>query len=55
VKSALDTDLSRVFLNLLLNAAQAMDGNGQIEVSIQSAGDRHCAVSVKDTGPWNRI
>jgi signal transduction histidine kinase len=42
--------LSRVFLNRLLNAAQAMDGRGQIEVNVED-GERHCAVSVRDTGP----
>ncbi len=42
--------LSRVFLNLILNAAQAMDGKGEIEVNIQG-GERHCVVSVSDTGP----
>ena len=42
--------LARVFLNLVLNAAQAMDGKGRIEVKVH-AGDRRCDVFVKDAGP----
>jgi two-component system sensor histidine kinase HydH len=42
--------LSRVFLNLLRNAAQAMDGRGRIDIRIR-AHDRQCVVSVTDYGP----
>jgi PAS domain S-box-containing protein len=37
-------------LNLLLNAAQAMDGHGSIIVSVTDAGGR-CTIEVRDTGP----
>jgi len=37
-------------LNLLLNAAQAMDGHGAIAVSLSHSGGQ-CAVDVRDTGP----
>jgi len=37
-------------LNLLLNAAQAMDGHGQITVTIARSGGQ-CTIDVRDTGP----
>jgi PAS domain S-box-containing protein len=37
-------------LNLLLNAAQAIDGNGRITVTVSHQGDQ-CTVEVGDTGP----
>jgi PAS domain S-box-containing protein len=37
-------------LNLMLNAAQAMDGHGRIVVTIARHGDR-CTIEVRDTGP----
>ena len=37
-------------LNLLLNAAQAMDGHGRITVTIKGS-DGHCAICVRDSGP----
>jgi two-component system sensor histidine kinase HydH len=37
-------------LNLLLNAAQAMDGRGRITVSIARRGNQ-CAIEIVDTGP----
>ena len=37
-------------LNLMLNAAQAMDGHGRIVVTIARHGDR-CTVEIRDTGP----
>lgn len=40
----------RVLLNLLLNAAQAMDGAGAIDVACVQDGDR-CEISVRDHGP----
>ena len=42
--------LERVFTNLLLNAAQAMDGQGSLTVRSYREGDR-CRVDVVDTGP----
>ena len=39
-----------VFQNLLLNAAQAMDGHGTIEIQIES-GPQSCEVSIADEGP----
>ena len=39
-----------VFQNLLLNAAQAIDGHGTIEVDVET-GLRSCQVSVSDEGP----
>ena len=39
-----------VFQNLLLNAAQAIDGHGTIEVDVET-GPRSCQVSVSDEGP----
>ncbi len=42
--------LHRVFLNLLLNAAEAMGRRGEVEVRI-AAGDGRCEVTVADRGP----
>ncbi|MEW6777589.1 MAG: PAS domain S-box protein [Bdellovibrionota bacterium] len=42
--------LSAVFLNLLLNAAQAMEGSGSIRVSAETA-DGHCSIRIQDKGP----
>ena len=42
--------MHRVFLNLLLNAAEAMAGSGVIDVEITVAG-RLCEVTVADRGP----
>jgi signal transduction histidine kinase len=44
------TLLRAALLNLLLNAAQAMDGHGRIVLTIARHGDR-CTVEVRDTGP----
>ncbi|HWB84729.1 MAG TPA: HAMP domain-containing sensor histidine kinase [Bryobacteraceae bacterium] len=41
--------LSQVFLNLLVNAAQAIDGEGKIKVRTWLEGD-HVAISISDTG-----
>jgi len=41
--------LQIVFSNLLLNAAQAMEGEGRIEITI-SHGDGRCSVRVRDHG-----
>jgi len=42
--------LRGVFFNLMLNAAQAMDGGGTIRVALETSG-RNCRVSVADSGP----
>ena len=42
--------LHQLFLNLLLNAAQAIDSGGRIRVSIDEVGDAVC-VTVTDSGP----
>jgi signal transduction histidine kinase len=39
-----------VFQNILMNGAQAMDGEGQIEVAI-TAGDGRCRIAIADRGP----
>ena len=39
-----------VLFNLLLNAAQAMNGNGRIEVTVETT-DAWCEIAVHDTGP----
>ncbi|MBN1770937.1 MAG: cache domain-containing protein [Deltaproteobacteria bacterium] len=43
--------LQQVFLNLLLNAAQAMDGAGTLTVATAAREGRLAAISVADTGP----
>ena len=42
--------LQIVFQNILMNAAQAMDGQGQIDVTIAGANGR-CRIAVADRGP----
>ena len=42
--------LKIVFQNLLVNAAQAMQGRGEIRVTLQTL-DGTCRVAVRDTGP----
>jgi len=42
--------LQIVFSNLMLNAAQAMDGTGRITVDLSREGDR-CRIAIRDTGP----
>jgi PAS domain S-box-containing protein len=46
-----DTDMIRAtVLNLLLNAAQAMNGRGRIAITIAQH-DRQCVVEIRDSGP----
>jgi two-component system NtrC family sensor kinase len=45
-----DRELGQAFLNLLLNAADAMEGEGRIEIKATRVGDR-VEVRVADTGP----
>ena len=42
--------LQIVFQNILMNAAQAMDGQGRIDVTIAGA-DGRCRIAVADRGP----
>ena len=44
------SELNQVFLNLLMNAAQAMGDTGQIRVEVRTAGDL-VEVAISDTGP----
>ena len=47
-----DVDQLRiVFTNLVLNAAQAMAGEGQIRLTARRDGDEHVALGVEDSGP----
>ena len=48
--SADPAQLRQVFLNLLLNAVQAVDNHGGVEVSVRQSG-RETRVTVKDAGP----
>ena len=43
--------LAQVFLNLFLNAGDAMEGKGSVRVSARSAPDGTVAVEVADSGP----
>lgn len=46
------TQLKQVFLNIILNAAQAMNGNGQLFIiTEQNAINQHIIIKVRDTGP----
>ncbi len=42
--------VNQVFINLITNAAQAMDGQGQLEIATRASGDGWVQVSVQDTG-----
>jgi PAS domain S-box-containing protein len=42
--------LREVFINLLLNAAQALDGSGKISLAVHET-DGRCAITVADDGP----
>jgi PAS domain S-box-containing protein len=51
---AIDGDpdqLRLVFMNLLMNAGQAMGGAGRIEVAIEPKGPARCTITVADRGP----
>ena len=48
--SADDELLRATILNLLLNAAQAMDGRGRIAITLDRRGDQW-AIAIQDTGP----
>ncbi len=45
------SQLERVFINMIINAAEAMDGNGQLKVKTHfTPGDRYVVVEFEDTG-----
>lgn len=43
-------NLEQIFLNLFINAVQAMTGGGTIQVQVQPHGTDHLRVDVRDTG-----
>jgi PAS domain S-box-containing protein len=49
---AIDVDQMRIVLmNLVLNAAQATNGEGRVDITITEPDDGHVAIRVADTGP----
>lgn len=44
------SQINQVFLNLLTNAAQAIEGRGEIVITTKRQGDEHVAISIADTG-----
>ncbi len=44
------SQLNQVFMNLLVNAIQAIDGEGTITITTARAGDDHVRISIRDTG-----
>ncbi len=50
--SANEQQLNHVFMNIILNAAQAMEGKGKLEVSTDFAdGEKFLEVRISDSGP----
>jgi signal transduction histidine kinase len=45
-----DAQLQQVFMNLLLNAVEAMDKNGVLTVSTEIAGGKQLQIRIRDTG-----
>jgi two-component system NtrC family sensor kinase len=45
-----ETQLKQVFLNIILNAAQAMEGNGKLSIATTPE-RKHIKVKIRDTGP----
>ena len=45
------TQFCQVLANLMINASQAMDGEGRITVGVETDGNDHVVVSISDTGP----
>jgi two-component system sensor histidine kinase HydH len=43
--------ISQAVLNLVLNAIEALEGNGTVTVRLAAAGDDHLSLTVEDTGP----
>jgi two-component system NtrC family sensor kinase len=46
----LSSQLNQVFMNLLVNAGQAIEGSGQITVATERLGDSAVRITVSDTG-----
>nr|WP_313951836.1 ATP-binding protein [Accumulibacter sp.] len=46
----LPSQLNQVFMNLLVNAGQAIEGNGEITITTESVGDAAVRVKISDTG-----
>ncbi|MFS8607957.1 MAG: histidine kinase, partial [Gammaproteobacteria bacterium] len=44
------SQINQVFLNLLTNAAQAIEERGEIVITTKRHGDSHVAISIADTG-----
>lgn len=44
-------EIERIVYNILLNAAQAMRGEGRIEVGARAARDATVAIAIRDSGP----
>ena len=44
------SQLNQVFMNLLVNAAQAIKGNGEITITTESVADKEVCVRITDTG-----
>ena len=48
------SQIERVFINLIVNAAEAMDGNGQLTLTtFFNAKDETVEIDIKDTGCWH--
>jgi len=45
-----DAQLQQVFMNLLLNAIEAMGANGMLTVSTEITGDKQLTIQIQDTG-----
>jgi two-component system sensor histidine kinase HydH len=43
--------LAGIFVNLLLNAREAMEGGGQLKLSVRKDGDHAVVVAIRDNGP----
>lgn len=43
--------LNHVFMNIILNAADAMEGNGELNVRTSRIGDDRILIEIEDTGP----
>ncbi|WP_161939508.1 sensor histidine kinase [Thermosulfurimonas dismutans] len=43
--------LKQIFLNVILNAIQAMEGGGELRVKTALKDDDHVVITIKDTGP----
>ena len=46
-----EKQLSQVFLNLLKNAMQALEGHPHGELSLQAEQDEHIVIDITDNGP----